>query len=103
MTIHVFPCIPRLPRLLYAEARGVASRRTAAVRTPLAACPPPGRRRSLGGRGVRRSFLVASLAAGLVIALLTVHLAGAWESPAPFFYRPDGTRSRTGTGVKDTR
>jgi hypothetical protein len=27
------------------------------------------------------------VAAGLVIALLTVHLAGAWESPAQFPYR----------------
>jgi hypothetical protein len=41
----------------------------------------------LGGRGVRLSLLIASVAAGLVIALLTVHLAGAWESPAQFLYR----------------
>ena len=39
----------------------------------------------LGGRGVRLSLLTASLLAGLVIALLTVHLAGAWESPGKFF------------------
>jgi len=29
-------------------------------------------------RGVRLSLLAASLVAGLAIALLTVHLAGAW-------------------------
>ena len=33
----------------------------------------------LGGRGTRVALLVASLLAGLVIALLTVHLAGKWE------------------------
>ena len=34
----------------------------------------------LGGRGTRVALLVASLLAGLVIALLTVHLAGKWEA-----------------------
>ena len=33
----------------------------------------------LGGRGLRLALLVASLLAGLVIALLTVHLASKWE------------------------
>jgi hypothetical protein len=33
----------------------------------------------LGGRGGRVALLVASLLAGLVIALLTVHLTGKWE------------------------
>jgi hypothetical protein len=33
----------------------------------------------LGGRGTRLALLLASLLAGLVIALLTVHLAGNWE------------------------
>ena len=33
----------------------------------------------LGGRGTRLALLIASLLAGLVIALLTVHLAGKWE------------------------
>jgi len=88
MTIHVLTYVPRLPRLLFAEARGVAlakdgSRAYAAngrVGTKAA--------QILGGRRVRLSLLVASLVAGLVIALLTVHLVGAWESPAPFFYHP---------------
>jgi hypothetical protein len=35
--------------------------------------------RVLGGRGTRLALLTASLLAGLVIALLTVHLAGNWE------------------------
>ena len=33
----------------------------------------------LGGRGTRLALLIASLLAGLVIALLTVHLAGKWR------------------------
>ena len=35
---------------------------------------------ALGGRGTRLALLTASLPAGLVIALLTVHLAGQWHS-----------------------
>ena len=59
MTVHVLAYVPRLPRLLAAEARASEV---------------------LGGRGTRLALLIASLLAGLVIALLTVHLAGAWES-----------------------
>jgi hypothetical protein len=78
MAIHVLAYVPRLPRLLYAEARGVAlpqgdGRRHAANGRPLTQTA-----RILGGRGIRLSLLIASLVAGLVIALLTVHLAGAW-------------------------
>jgi hypothetical protein len=61
IVIHVLAYVPRLPRLLAAEARG-------------------GSLRLLGGRGTRLGLLIASLLAGLVIALLTVHLAGKWES-----------------------
>jgi hypothetical protein len=75
ITIHVLAYLWRLPRLLYAEARGVAlaERET-----------PTGKRvrraaGALGGRGARVSLLLGSLLAGLVIALLTVHLAGNWE------------------------
>jgi len=60
MAIHVLAYIRRLPRLLSAEARGG---------TP-----------AIGGRGVRLSLLTASLAAGLVIALLTVHDVGVWQT-----------------------
>jgi hypothetical protein len=58
IAIHVLAYVPRLPRLLAAEARA---------------------REVLAGRGTRLALLVASLLAGLVIALLTVHLAGKWE------------------------
>lgn len=61
MAIHVLAYTPRLPRLLAAEAHGG---RAAAV---------------LSGRGTRVSLLIASLVAGLVIAMLTVHLAGPWQ------------------------
>jgi hypothetical protein len=62
MTIHVLAYLPRLPGLLAGEARGPAA---------------------LGGRGLRLALLVASLVAGLVIAMLTVHLAVPWHSGGP--------------------
>lgn len=75
----------RLPRLLVAEARGIS--RTAGETDGQAAAGPAtvGRtaaRRTaqvLGGRSIRLALLAASLLVGLVIALLTVHLAGNWE------------------------
>jgi hypothetical protein len=93
MTIHVLAYVWRLPRLLGAEARGVSldehdehdeyggydrygqaagwhARRVARV---------------LGGRGTRVALLVASLAGGLVIAMLTVHLAAPWQNQSGFF------------------
>jgi len=78
MAIHVLAYVSKLPRLLYAEARGTAT-------SGNGGWPPARAAQVLGGRGVRLSLLVASLAAGLVIALLTVHLAGAWEGPGNFF------------------
>ena len=73
MTIHVLAYLPRLPRLLASEARG-ASAGQAEGR------PGGGRAAAtLGGRGLRLALLVASLAAGLVIAVLTVHLAMPWH------------------------
>jgi hypothetical protein len=78
MAIHVLAYLPRLPRLLAAEVRGVS--------LPDGETGQPGARRharqamrALGGRGARLALLIASLLAGLVIALLTVHLAGNWE------------------------
>ena len=90
MAIHVLAYVWRLPRLLAAEARGVS--------LPEGGTGGPGgdpgggpggqtgagrhTRRAvamLGGRGIRLALLVASLLAGLVIALLTVHLTGKWE------------------------
>ena len=58
ITIHVLAYVWRLPRLLSAEARPAEL---------------------LGGRSTRLALLLASLLAGLVIALLTVLLAGNWE------------------------
>ena len=63
IVIHLLAYVPRVPRLLAAEARGGGSLRGL-----------------LGGRGTRLALLIASLLAGLVIGLLTVHLAGKWES-----------------------
>ncbi len=75
IVIHVLAYVWRLPRLLAAEARGVALPARAAAGSAVA-------RRAmevLGGRGTRPALLTALLLAGLVIALLTVHLAGRWE------------------------
>jgi hypothetical protein len=71
ITIHVLAYVWRLPRLLAAEARGTApAGKTGHARRAM---------QVLGGRGPRLALLLASLLAGLVIALLTVHLAGNWE------------------------
>jgi hypothetical protein len=80
MTIHVLAYLPRLPRLLASEARGTAAGKTGGR---------PGRgyggraTAALGGRGLRLALLAASLVAGLVIAMLTVHLAVPWHSGGP--------------------
>jgi hypothetical protein len=79
IVIHVLAYVPRLPRLLAAEARGAS---VPEGETGGHAAPGGHARRVmelLGGRGTRLALLTASLAAGLVIALLTVHLAGKWE------------------------
>jgi hypothetical protein len=79
ITIHVLAHLPRLARLLAAEARGVSvpegetGGRAGAGRLARRAMEV------LGARGTRLALLIASLLAGLVIALLTVHLAGKWE------------------------
>jgi hypothetical protein len=74
MAIHVLAYLPRLPRLLAAEARGAAH--------PDGGAGGRHARRAvevLGGRGTRLALLLASLLAGLLIALLTVHLEGQWR------------------------
>jgi hypothetical protein len=85
MAIHVLAYVPRLPRLLHAEARGVALPENGTSGRNVNDRPAARAARILGGRGVRLSLLIASVVAGLVIALLTVHLASAWESPGLFF------------------
>ena len=86
VTIHVLAYVPRLPRLLYAEARGVALPADGGQGHAAGGRVANRAAHILGGRGVRLWLLIGSLVAGLVIALLTVHLAGAWESPGRFFY-----------------
>lgn len=60
MTLHVLAHIGRLPRVLLSPERRPAFRLT--------------------GGAVRWLLVAASLACGLVIALLAVHLAGPWEA-----------------------
>ncbi|MGH3202412.1 MAG: hypothetical protein ACRDOA_14330 [Streptosporangiaceae bacterium] len=79
VTIHVLAHVPRLPRLLAAEARGVCLPQGETGGPAVAGRHARRAMEVLGGRGTRLALLVASLLAGLVIALLTVHLAGKWE------------------------
>ena len=78
MAIHVLTYVWRLPRLLAAEVRGVSLEGETGGQ---AGAGRHARRamQVLGGRGTRLALLIASLLAGLVIALLTVHLAGKWQ------------------------
>jgi hypothetical protein len=79
IAIHTLAHVPRLPRLLAAEARGASLREgetSGHAGTWRHARRPA---EMLGGRGTRLALLIASLLAGLVIALLTVYLAGKWE------------------------
>lgn len=75
-------------RLLSAEARGAALPQDGSPRHAASGRPAARAAQVLGGRGVRLALLTASLAAGLVIALLTVHLAGPWQSPGKLFLHP---------------
>jgi hypothetical protein len=79
IAIHVVAYVPRLPRLLAAEARGVALPEDGTGRPAGAGRRTRGALEVLGGRGTRLALLTASLLVGLVIALLTVHLTGKWE------------------------
>jgi len=79
MGIHVLAYVPRLPGLLAAEARGVAAPAGGTGRQAGAGRHARRAMEVLGGRGTRLALLTASLLAGLVIALLTVHLAGQWH------------------------
>ena len=79
ITVHVLAYVWRLPRLLFAEARGVALAGGEADGGTDAGQHVRRAAEILGGRGTRLALLAASLLAGLVIALLTVHLAGNWQ------------------------
>jgi hypothetical protein len=65
MTVHVLAYVWRLPGLIGADLMG----RPGVARA----------RRVLAGRAARWLLLAASILAGLVIALTTVHLATAWQ------------------------
>lgn len=73
MAVHVLWYLPQLPRLLAGEFGGYSGQHSAARMGSRV-----GRR--LGGRGLRIFLLVASLACGLVIAMLTAHLAAPWHA-----------------------
>jgi len=81
IAIHVLAYLPRLPRLLAAEVRGVPAAQDETGETSGQAAGRHARlaMEVLGGRGTRLALLVASLLGGLVIALLTMHLAGQWQ------------------------
>jgi hypothetical protein len=83
MAIHVLAYVWRLPAVLAAEARGVSlPEGGTGGQTAVGRAAERHARRAvevLGGRGTRLALLAASLLAGLVIALLTVHLTGKWE------------------------
>ena len=64
MTIHVLAYVWRLPRLIGPDLRGPGGFNRA--------------RTVLAGRSTRWLLLVASLAGGLLIAAMTVHLAAPW-------------------------
>jgi hypothetical protein len=79
IAIHVLAYVWRLPRLLAAEARGASLQHGETGGHAAAGLPGRAPMEVLGGRGTRLALLIATLLAGLVIALLTVHLAGKWE------------------------
>jgi hypothetical protein len=90
VVIHVLAYAPRLPRLLAAEVRGVGAPLDETGGQPEAGRHARRAMEVLGGRGTRLALLIASLLGGLVIALLTVHLAGKWEPFSLRFWRRNG-------------
>ena len=69
MTIHVLAYVWRLPRLVGSDLASRAGHRAEEV---------------LGGRAARWLLLTAALLTGLLLAVLTVHLAGPWSAvPGP--------------------
>ena len=65
MTIHVLWYAPRLPGLLRSESPALGQARAV-----------------LAGAGKRWALLLAALAAGLITAIATYHLAGSWLAMA---------------------
>jgi hypothetical protein len=71
MILHLLSYAGRLPGLLAAEARGIASPDSGQGHARQAV-------RVLGGRGTRLALLIGSLLVGLIIALLTQHTLSGW-------------------------
>ena len=67
MTLHVLTYVWRLPRILLSTPRG-----------------PGGARLSVPGSAARWLLVGAALAGGLLLALLTIHLAGPWDARFTF-------------------
>lgn len=65
MTVHVLAYVWRLPKLVGSDVVRQAGHRAEQV---------------LGGRAARWLLLTASLLTGLLLAVITVHLAGSWTS-----------------------
>jgi hypothetical protein len=80
MAIHVLAYLLRLPRTLYAEALGRAAPEGDGGWSAIRAG------QILRGRGTRLVLLLASLALGLVIALLLYHRVDLWQAPGTFFH-----------------
>lgn len=80
MTVHVLYYVRRVPKLLAAEARGVAFPEEDHDGYGYAGRPMTRAVVFLGGRRTRVTLLIAALFAGLVIAMLTVHLAAPWQA-----------------------
>jgi len=70
MSLHVLTYVWRLPRILLGTPGGPGGRQAA--------------RRAVPGGGVRWLLVGASLAGGLLIALLTIHLVGPWDARLVF-------------------
>jgi hypothetical protein len=81
IAVHVLAHAWHLPRLLVAEARGVSTPGGETGAHEGTGQHAHHAAEVLAGRGTRLVLLIAALLGGLVIALLTVHLAGNWERP----------------------
>ncbi|MBO0816837.1 MAG: hypothetical protein J2P30_17060 [Actinobacteria bacterium] len=87
MTVHVLAYIWRLPRLARGDLAGRAGRRAGEV---------------LAGRGARWLLVIASVLAGLLLAVLTVHRAGRLDGVArPGGLMPDTSHAPAGPAVPE--
>lgn len=85
MTIHVLAYLPRLARLAAAAWPGREPGRSGPVPGRGRRGPYPDGRAAVAVRGsaARLALLAAALGAGLVLAMVTIHLAGPWQGHSP--------------------